>query len=79
MNRDAVNWILGAVAVLGLAVLALVLGRSLLPTTELMKSRLNTVAPLIITWGMIWITVLMAVALAGFMIATGMNKARHSR
>jgi len=79
MNRDAASWIIGAVVVLGLAALTLILGNSLLPASEVMRSKLNTVAPLIITWGMIWITVLMAVALACFLIATGLNKARHSR
>jgi hypothetical protein len=78
MNRDAASWIIGAVVVLGLAALTLILGSSLLPASEVMRSKLNTVAPLIITWGMIWITVLMAVALAGFLIATGLNKGRHS-
>ena len=78
MNRDAASWIVGAVVVLGLALLTLILGNSMLPASEVMRSKLNTVAPLVITWGMIWITVLMAVALAGFLIATGLNKGRHS-
>jgi hypothetical protein len=78
MNRDAANWFIGAVVVLGLAALTLILGANLLPPFEVMQAKLNSVAPLIITWGMIWLTVLMAVALAGFLIATGLNKARHS-
>jgi hypothetical protein len=70
---------IGAVVVLGLAALALILGNNLLPASEVMRSKLNTVAPLIITWGMIWITVLMAVALACFLIAMGLNKGRRSQ
>ena len=79
MNRDAIGWIAGAVVVLGLAAWALILGSNLLPAFEVMQSKLNTVMPLIITWGMIWITVLSAVALAGFLIMTGLSKARESR
>jgi hypothetical protein len=78
MNRDAASWFLGAVVVLGLAALALILGVNLLPASEVMRSKLNSVAPLVITWGMIWLAVLMAVVLAGFLIATGLSKARHS-
>jgi hypothetical protein len=78
MNRDSLGWIAGAVVVLGLAAFALVLGRNLLPPSEVMQSKLNTIAPLIITWGMIWITIIIALALAGFLLATGLSKARHS-
>ena len=79
MNRDAIGWIVGAVAVLCLAAWALILGTTLLPEFAVMQSKLNTVMPLIITWGMIWITILSAVALAGFLIMTGLSKARESQ
>lgn len=78
MNRDAVGWIAGAVVSLGLAAFTLILGRNLLPASAVMQSKLNTVAPLIITWGMIWITVIIAVVLAGSLLATGLSKARQS-
>ena len=78
MNKNGLNWILGGVVVLALCAIALVFGVNLLPSTEKMQSKLGTLAPLIITWGMIWLSVAMGVALAGFLFATGMSKSRES-
>ena len=77
MNRNAVSWILGGIAVLGLSAVSVIFGMSLLPSSEKMQSKLGTLAPLVITWGMIWISVLMGIALAGFLFVTAMNKARR--
>jgi hypothetical protein len=79
MNRDAVGWIVGAIAVLGLAALGVILGMNLMPGSTEMHEKLGTRAPLIVTWGMIWTTVLISVVLAGFLIATGVSKSRHSQ
>lgn len=66
------RWLLSLVA-LGLGTGALMFGRSLLPSFEVMQSKLGTLVPLYLTWGMIWITIAIAVALAGFLIATGLG------
>ena len=52
--QDRLGWIVGALASLGLAVSCLILGRNLMPTMAEMQSKLGSVAPLIIAWGMIW-------------------------
>jgi hypothetical protein len=74
MNQGSLGWILLGIAVLGLSALALVFGVNMLPPTENMQSKLGTIAPLIITWGMIWITVAMGVVLAIYVFAYGLGK-----
>ena len=76
MNQGSLGWILLGIVVLGLSALALVFGVNMLPTTATMQGRLGTIAPLIITWGMIWITVAMGVVLAIYVFAYGMGKVR---
>jgi hypothetical protein len=74
MNQGSLGWILLGMAVLGLSALALVFGVNMLPPTENMQSKLGTIAPLIITWGMIWITVAMGVVLAIYVFAYALGK-----
>jgi hypothetical protein len=74
MNQGSLGWILLGIAVLGLSALALVFGVNMLPPSENMQSKLGTIAPLIITWGMIWITVVMGVVLAIYVFAYGLGK-----
>ena len=74
MNQGSLGWILLGIAVLGLSALALVFGVNMLPPSENMQSKLGTIAPLIITWGMIWITVAMGVVLAIYVFAYGLGK-----
>ena len=76
MNRSSVTWILAAIVVLGLGAASVVFGMRLTPPMAEMQSKLGTVAPLYITWGMIWIAFAMAVALAGFCAATGLGLVR---
>ena len=76
MNQGRLGWILLGVATLGLSAGALIFGVSLLPPAESMQGKLGTIAPLIITWGMIWITVLSGVGLAIYIFAYGMGKVR---
>lgn len=69
------RWLLAiAVAVLGCG--AVLFGVYLLPSTDVMQSRLGTLAPLYITWGMIWITVAVTIGLAGFLVGTGLGVIR---
>ena len=79
MNRVAVGWIVSAIGVLGLAVVSVMLGMSLMPSGAAIQKKLGTPAPVVLTWTMIWMTVVVAIALAAFLIATGVNKARRAQ
>ena len=76
MNQGTFGWIVLGIAVLGLSALALVFGVNMLPPSANMQGKLGTIAPLIITWGMIWLTVASGVALAIYVFAYGMGKVR---
>ena len=78
MNQGAFGWILLGIAVLCLSAVAVIFGVSMLPSTANMQSRLGTVVPLVITWGMIWMTVASGVALAIYLFAYGMGKVGRS-
>jgi hypothetical protein len=77
MSQGTLGWILLGIATLALSASALIFGVNLLPPAESMQGKLGTIAPLIITWGMIWITVLSGVGLAIYIFAYGMGKVRH--
>jgi len=77
MNRDSIRWMVVAVAVLGLAAFSLVVGANLLPARAVAEAR-GTLAPLVLTWGMIWLSVLAAITLAGFLVAASLGRlGRH--
>ena len=76
MNQGTLGWILLGISVLGLSALILVFGVNMLPPSANMQGKLGTIAPLIITWGMIWLTVASGVALAIYVFAYGMGKVR---
>jgi hypothetical protein len=78
MNRNPVLWYLSALVVLGLTAASLLFGLNLLPSSDVMKTKLGTTAPLMITWGMIFMTVVLGLMLAGYLVATGMNESRDS-
>ena len=69
------RWTLTLVS-LGLGAGALIFGQSLLPPFAVMQSKLGTTVPLYITWGMIGSTIAIAIALAGFLVATGLGMVR---
>lgn len=77
MNQGTLGWILLGIAVLALSALTLVFGVNMLPPSASMEGKLGTIAPLIITWGMIWITVAMGVVLAIYVFAYGLGKVRR--
>jgi hypothetical protein len=77
MNRFL--WFASAALVFAMAVVAVLLGQSFLPSSEAMQKKLGTLAPLFITWGMIWMTAAMALALSGFLVVTGMKEGRSPR
>jgi hypothetical protein len=73
MNK-ATECILWAIAALGLAALGVVFGMNLLPTAESVESRLGTAMPLVVTWVVIGMTVVAAIALAGFLLVTALKQ-----
>jgi len=73
MNRNPVKWIVSAIAVLGLAPVSVLFGMTLLPARSVAQEA-GTLVPWVLTWAVIWMTALIAVVLAGFLIATGMRK-----
>ena len=72
---SSVRWIL-ALVTLGLGAGIMTFGNSLLPAAAVMQSKLGTLAPLYITWGMIGLTAAIAVALAAYLIGTGLGLVR---
>ena len=79
MKQSSVTWILAAIIVLALGAATVLLGNGLTPPMAEMQSKLGTIAPLYITWGMIWIAFAMAAALAAFCVATGLGLVRDAR
>ena len=65
MNRTAI--ILAALVTLGLAVAVVILGQNLILPLDVSMKR-GAGVPWYITWTMVWITVLCAVALSGFLL-----------
>lgn len=78
MNQNAVKWIIAAIAVLGLAAGCVMFGVNLLPPRIVAEER-GTVAPWLLTWAMIWMTALIAVAIAAFLVATAVGKVSQSQ
>ena len=74
MNQGTFGWILLGVATLVLSAGALLFGVNLLPPAATMQGKLGTIAPLVITWGMIWLTVVSGVGLAIYVFAYGAGK-----
>jgi hypothetical protein len=72
MQRNPLGWILSAVAVLGLAALTFWLGQTLLPPRADSQAA-GTLVPWCVTWGLVWLTVLSAVVIAGNLAAVGLN------
>lgn len=78
MSENGLSWIVGAVLVLALGASSIVFAVNLMPTGAVLQEKLGTLAPWILTWAMIWMTVAASVVLAGFLFATGMRKFRRS-
>jgi hypothetical protein len=73
MQRNPLGWILSAVAVVGVAVLTLWLGLRLLPSRTAAYEA-GTIVPWCVTWGLVWMTVLIALIVAGNLFLVGMNR-----
>jgi hypothetical protein len=71
VNRTAI--VLAALATLGLGVIVIILGQNLILPLPVATER-GAGVPWYITWAMVWVTVLCAVALGGFLIASTARK-----
>lgn len=75
MNRNTLAWILGGIAVLVVGAITVWLGAALMPTRTTAET-VGTIVPWFITWGMIWMTALIAVIMAVNLFAIGLSS-RH--
>jgi hypothetical protein len=75
MNAKTAKWILVAILTLLLAWITVNIGETLLPPSA-EAQRKGIFVPWVITWGMVWGTVVLAVAVAGSLFMTGLNKGR---
>ena len=71
MNRAAI--ILAALVTFGLGAAAIVLGQNLILSLEVSNQR-GAGVPWYITWMMVWVTVLCAVALGAFLLKSTAGK-----
>lgn len=73
MNRASLIWMVGAVAVVGLAAVSVILGTTLLPSRTAAQEA-NALAPWLLTWGLVLAAALLALALAGVLIVIGVSR-----
>jgi hypothetical protein len=71
MNRTAI--VIAAIVTLGIAIANYVLAQNLILPLDVMRERAGTM-PWYITWAMVWVSVLCAVGLGGFLIAATARK-----
>ena len=71
MNRVAI--VIAALVTFGVAVTVIILGQNLILPLPVAAER-GAGVPWYITWAMVWVTVLCAVALGGFLIAATVRK-----
>jgi hypothetical protein len=72
MKRSTLVWILSAIAVLAMGGVTVWLGQTLLPPRDTAVT-VGTLVPWYLTWGMIWMTMLIALILAVNLIIVGLN------
>jgi hypothetical protein len=73
---DSLKWIVGAIATLGVTVVSVLLGNTLLPARTIAVGK-GLAVPWVFTWGLIWETVLFGVIIAGFMFIMGFKGGTH--
>jgi hypothetical protein len=71
MNRTAI--VVAALVTFGLGIAVIILGQNLILPLPVATER-GAGVPWYITWAMVWVTVLCAVALGGFLIASTARK-----
>jgi hypothetical protein len=72
MKQNALAWIVGALAVLVVAAVTFWLGYTLLPTRTTAQT-IGTIVPWYLTWGMIWMTLVISVIIAVNLFVVGLN------
>jgi hypothetical protein len=72
MKRNPFVWILGGVAMLVVAALTCWFGYVLLPPRATAQT-VGTIVPWYLTWGLIWMTVVISVIIAGNLYVIGLN------
>ena len=77
MKRNPLVWILSAVAMVGVAAVTYWLGHTLLPPRTTAVT-VGTIVPWYLTWGMIWMTVVISLIIAAnmFLVGSG-NESSH--
>jgi hypothetical protein len=71
MKRNPLVWILGAIAMLGVAALTYWFGYVLLPPRATAQT-IGTLVPWYLTWGLIWMTIVISVIIAGNLFMVGL-------
>jgi hypothetical protein len=69
-SGHSAEWIVGAIMAFGLGILSIGLGLAFLPAGSKAYAD-GTFVPWLLAWGMIWMAVLAAFALTGFLVMTG--------
>jgi ABC-type uncharacterized transport system permease subunit len=75
MNRNTIAWILSGIASLVVGAITVWLGRTLMPARTTAET-VGTIVPWFLTWGMIWMTALIALIMAINLFAIALNS-RH--
>jgi len=70
MSQSAVEWVVGAIMAVALGIVCVILGMTFLPPSTKAYGD-GTLIPWLLAWSMIWVAVLAAVAIAGFLVVTG--------
>ena len=71
-SGHAALWMLGALAVFGMAAFVLWVGMAIMPPMA-RAQEIGTVVPWFITWGLLWLTIVIALAIAGFVAMVGLR------
>jgi hypothetical protein len=74
MNR--ITLIVAAIVTFGIAIANIILGQNLILPLSVMIERAGGM-PWYITWAMVWLSVLCALALGGFLIAATVRRNSH--
>ena len=72
MKRNPLVWILSAVAMVGVAAVTYWLGHTLLPPRTTAVT-VGTIVPWYLTWGMIWMTVVISLIIAANLVMVGLE------
>jgi hypothetical protein len=72
MRSNPIVWMLSAVAMLGVAALTYWFGYVLLPSKATAQT-VGTIVPWYLTWGLIWMTVVISVIIASTLFRVGLG------